>query len=113
MHRRAIPASSIRATAFEPARCLRAHRRLGGGVKVKNILLVAAREFRQIAGMRSFWLTLIIIPLSMVIGGLAPQLIDKDEAARVMVIDRTGGSEAAAIAQRIELDRDRDMLGEL
>ena len=80
---------------------------------MKNILLVAAREFRQIAGMRSFWLTLIIIPLSMVIGGLAPQLIDKDEAARVMVIDRTGGSEAAAIAQRIELDRDRDMLGEL
>ena len=25
---------------------------------MKNILIVAAREFRQIASMRSFWLTL-------------------------------------------------------
>ena len=58
LRRRAIPASSIRANAGEPARRVRPHRRLGGGVQVKNILLVAAREFRQIAGMRSFWLTL-------------------------------------------------------
>ena len=35
---------------------------------MNKILLVAAREFRQIAGMRSFWLTLLIIPLSLVIG---------------------------------------------
>ena len=80
---------------------------------MKNILLVAAREFRQIAGMRSFWLTLVIIPLSMVIGALAPQLIDKDEAARVMVIDRTGGDEARAIEQRIKLDQEREALGDL
>ena len=44
-----------------------------------NILLVAAREFRQIAGMRSFWLTLVIMPLSIVIGALVPQMIQKDE----------------------------------
>jgi len=31
---------------------------------MKNILIVAAREFRQIASMRSFWLTLLIMPLS-------------------------------------------------
>ena len=80
---------------------------------MNNILLVAGREFRQIAAMRSFWLTLIIIPLSMVIGGLEPQLIDKDEPARVMVIDRTGGGEAKAIEQRIGLDESRTTLGEL
>lgn len=78
-----------------------------------NILLVAAREFRQIASMRSFWLTLLIIPLSMVIGGFTPMLIHNDEPTRVMVIDRTGGAEARAIQQRFELDGGRDALGDL
>jgi ABC-type Na+ efflux pump permease subunit len=80
---------------------------------MKNILLVAAREFRQIAGMRSFWLTLVIMPLSIMIGALAPQFIHKDEPDRVMVIDRTGGGEARAIEQRLKLDEDRDALGDL
>ena len=80
---------------------------------MNNILIVAGREFRQIAGMRSFWLTLLIIPLSMVIGGLAPTLFHKDQADRVMVIDRSGGAEARAIAQRFQLDHDRDALTQL
>ena len=80
---------------------------------MKNILIVAAREFRQIASMRSFWLTLVIIPLSMVIGALAPQLIDKDQPDRVMIIDRTGGSEAVAIQMRLTLDWQRKALSEL
>ncbi|HVU30809.1 MAG TPA: ABC transporter permease [Sphingomicrobium sp.] len=80
---------------------------------MNNILLVAAREFRQIASMRSFWLTLLIIPLSMVIGGYTPKLIHRDDAARVMVIDRTGGEEARAISQRFEMDANRDSLTEL
>lgn len=78
-----------------------------------NILLVAAREFRQIAAMRSFWLTLLIIPLSMVIGGFTPSLIHNDEPTRVMVIDRTGGGEAQAVRQRFELDANRDVLTDL
>jgi ABC-type Na+ efflux pump permease subunit len=80
---------------------------------MKNVLLVAAREFRQIAAMRSFWLTLLIIPVSIVIGALVPQLVQNDEAARVMVIDRTGGAEAQAIARRFDIERDRDVLSEL
>lgn len=80
---------------------------------MNNILIVAAREFRQIAGMRSFWLTLLIIPLSMVIGGFTPQLIHKDEPDRVMIIDRTGGGEARAIEQRFQLDQNRDLLSDL
>jgi ABC-type Na+ efflux pump permease subunit len=62
---------------------------------MKNTLLVAAREFRQIASMRSFWLTLVIMPLSIVIGAIAPQFIEKDEPDRVMVIDRAGGAKPA------------------
>ena len=51
----------------------------------------------------------------MVIGGLAPASwwIDKDEPARVMVIDRSGGGESQAIEQRIKLDEDRPALGDL
>ena len=77
---------------------------------MKNILIVAAREFRQIASMRSFWLTLLIMPLSIAAGAIAPQLIDKDEADRVMIVDRTGGSEAQALEQRFKLDEGRDQL---
>jgi ABC-type Na+ efflux pump permease subunit len=80
---------------------------------MKNILLVAAREFRQIAGMRSFWLTLLIIPVSIVIGALVPQLVQNDDPVRVMVIDRTGGSEAQAIDQRFAMERGRDVLNAL
>jgi ABC-type Na+ efflux pump permease subunit len=80
---------------------------------MNNVQLVAAREFRQIASMRSFWLTLLIIPLSMVIGGITPTLIHKDEPDRVMVIDRSGGGEAKAIEQRFTLDRHRDVLTDL
>lgn len=80
---------------------------------MKNILIVAAREFRQISGMRSFWLTLLIIPLSGTIGGLAPMLFHKDQPDRVMVIDRTGGAEARAIADRFTLDQNRDELNDL
>ena len=80
---------------------------------MKNILIVAAREFRQIASMRSFWLTLLIMPLSFAIGGFAPQLIHGDEPSRVMVIDRTGGAEAQAIEQRFTLEEARDRLSAL
>jgi ABC-2 type transport system permease protein len=80
---------------------------------MKNILLIAAREFRQIAGMRSFWLTLVILPLSMGIGGIAPTLFQKDDPDRVMVIDRTGGAETAAIGQKVTLEQDREALTRL
>jgi ABC-2 type transport system permease protein len=80
---------------------------------LRKILIVAGREFRQIASMRSFWLTLLVIPLCGLIGGLTPKLIDNDEPDRVMVIDRSGGSEAQAIAGRIALDRQRSALTEL
>ena len=80
---------------------------------MKYILMVAAREFRQIASMRSFWLTLIIMPLSMAIGGFAPTLIHKDEPDRVIIIDRSGGGEALAVQQRMTLEQDRDLLTDL
>ena len=38
---------------------------------MRNVLIVAAREFRQIAAMRSFWLTLLILPIALGLGPLA------------------------------------------
>ena len=77
---------------------------------MKNILIVAAREFRQIAGMRSFWLTLLILPLAFAAGPLAQRFINDDQPSRIMVIDRTGGAEARAIGERITVDQNRDQL---
>jgi ABC-type Na+ efflux pump permease subunit len=77
---------------------------------MKNILIVAAREFRQISSMRSFWLTLLILPLAFALGPIAQHFLNEDEPDRVMVIDRTGGGEARAIGQRLTLDQNRDVL---
>ena len=80
---------------------------------MKNVLIVAGREFRQILGMRSFWLTLLILPIAIAIGPLSARFLDDDSPDRVMVIDRTGGGEAKAIADRIALDHNRDVLTQL
>ncbi len=76
---------------------------------IANILLVAAREFRQIAGMRSFWVTLLILPAALAIGPIAQRMIGSDDIERVMLIDRNG-REATAIRERLDLDQDRRVL---
>lgn len=78
-----------------------------------HIRLVAAREFRQIAMTRSFWLTLLILPLVFAIGPLASRFLDKSDTDSVMVIDQAGGSARAAIRQRIDLDGQRATLNAL
>ena len=80
---------------------------------MKNVLIVAGREFRQILGMRSFWLTLLILPIAFGIGPLAQRFLDKHEPDRVMIIDRTGGGEARAIEQRFTIEHNRAVLGDL
>jgi ABC-type Na+ efflux pump permease subunit len=80
---------------------------------MKNILIVAAREFRQIASMRSFWLTLLILPIALSLGPIAQRFLRDDRADRVMVIDRTGGAEARSLEQRFAMDRDRALLQQL
>src|SRR6476661_6105926 len=62
---------------------------------------------------RSFWLTLLILPIAIAIGPLSARFLDDDSPDRVMVIDRSGGGEAKAIADRITLDHNRDVLTQL
>lgn len=80
---------------------------------MKNVLLVALREYRQITRMRSFWLTLLILPVAFAIAPLAQRFMDSDEPDRVMLIDQTDGSSARAIRERIELDGQRRVLNQL
>ncbi len=77
---------------------------------IGRIMLVAAREFRQIAATRSFWVTLLILPLAFAIGPIASRFLDKSDTQRVMLIDRTGGGTAQAITARLDLDEQRRVL---
>jgi ABC-2 type transport system permease protein len=79
---------------------------------IDHLLLVAAREFRQIAGTRGFWITLLILPLAIAAGPIIGRFLDKSDTQRVMLIDRSG-REAAAIRRRIELEHQRDVLAAL
>lgn len=74
-----------------------------------NILLVAMREFRQITGMRSFWLTLLILPLALAVGPIASRLTQSEKTQRVMLIDADGRA-AAAIRARLDTDHQRRVL---
>lgn len=78
---------------------------------IGRILLVARREFRQIAATRSFWVTLLILPLAFAIGPIASRFLDSSDTQRVMLIDRTAGAATAkAIAERLALDEQRRAL---
>lgn len=76
---------------------------------ITHIMMVAAREYRQIAATRSFWLTLIILPLAVAMGPIAQRLFDKGDTRRVMLVD-ANGQQAKAISARIELDEQRHVL---
>ena len=76
------------------------------------ILLVAAREFRQIAATRSFWITLLILPLALAIGPIASHFMEKSHTETVMLIDPSGQA-ASAIAERLALDEQRRVLTSL
>lgn len=78
----------------------------------RRILLVAAREFRQIATTRSFWITMLIIPFALAIGPVASHFMDRSRTETVMLID-PGGRVTPAIRQQLALDEQRHVLTEL
>jgi len=79
---------------------------------LNHFLLVAAREFRQIAGTKGFWITLLILPIAIAAGPIVGRFIDKSDTQRLMLIDRSG-REAGAIRQQFDLDHQRAVLSAL
>ncbi|MDQ3077806.1 MAG: ABC transporter permease [Pseudomonadota bacterium] len=80
---------------------------------MNKIILVAKREYRQITRMRSFWLTLLILPLAFAIAPLAQRFMDEDGGDRVMLVDQGDGASARAVGERLNLEEQRRILNEL
>ena len=80
---------------------------------MRNVLIVAAREFRQITAMKSFWLTLLLIPVALALGPILTNTLDDAEPTKVMLIDRTGGQVAQAVEERFAVEQDRRTLTSL
>lgn len=78
-----------------------------------NIWLVARREFAQVVALKSFWLTLLLIPVALALGPILGDRLSDDEPERVVVIDRAGGSAAAALQARFAFEEDRRTLDAL
>lgn len=80
---------------------------------MNDIILVALREYRQITRMRSFWLTLLILPFAFAIAPLTQRFMGESDADRVMVLDQGIGTTGADIAQRFRLDDQRRVMNDL
>ncbi len=79
---------------------------------MRRVLIVARREFLQIARTRSFWVTLLIMPLMLVVMPLFGKLMEPPETSRFYLVDATGRYEAA-IEQRIDLNHQHQILYDL
>ncbi len=80
---------------------------------MSNILLVARREFRQILALKSFWLTLLILPVALALGPILTSTLGSDEPTRVIVVDRSSADVAAKLENRFTLEDDRNTLRQL
>ena len=78
-----------------------------------NIWLVAKREMLQILKLKSFWLTLLILPVALALGPLFGEALADKDPTRVTVIDRSPGSTAQALEVRFEFDETQYLLREL
>ena len=76
------------------------------------MLLVALREFRQICATRSFWITLLLLPVAIVLSQASARLLQPPPGVAVVMVD-AGGAYAPAIQRRIALDQDQRVLGDL
>jgi ABC-type Na+ efflux pump permease subunit len=80
---------------------------------IGNILLVAGREFRQVIQLKSFWLTLVLIPIALALGPIIGDSLDDDDPSRVVLIDRSGGGAKAALEARFAFEHDQQVLADL
>lgn len=78
-----------------------------------NILLVARREFAQVVALKSFWLTLLLIPIALAIGPMLGDKLDDDDPTRVILVDRADGRAGESIVQRFAFERDRGTIAAL
>jgi len=78
-----------------------------------KIWLIARREMLQILKMRSFWLTLLILPVALAVGPLLGETLEDNEPTRVAVVDRSGAGLAEALQARFDADETQFLLRDL
>ncbi|MFA6219275.1 MAG: ABC transporter permease [Erythrobacter sp.] len=76
----------------------------------QNILLVARREFRQVLALKSFWLTLLILPAALALGPVLGRYLGDADAVHAVVVDRSGTGVGKALEARFAEEDDRDVL---
>jgi ABC-type Na+ efflux pump permease subunit len=75
-------------------------------------LLVALREFRQITSTRSFWITLMILPLAIAASQFMARYFRPPPTVAYVLVDETGRY-APVIRQRVQMEEDRKALADL
>jgi len=75
-------------------------------------LIIALREYRQLTSTRSFWITLMAIPLLIGFLGVLPSLFSQPPGNAYLVLDRTGAY-ADRIASRVEFAYQRSNLRQI
>ena len=76
---------------------------------MKNILLVAAREYKQIASTRGFWVMLLVLPVVIGISQVAGRFFRPQTDSAYVLVDQSDQYEAA-IDRRINLNYQRSEL---
>jgi ABC-2 type transport system permease protein len=79
---------------------------------MRAVLLVAAREIRQIVGTRGFWVMLLIVPLALAASGFASSKLAPERSSAFTIVDRTGRY-APELERRVELGYQQTVLHEL
>ncbi|MBX7482277.1 ABC transporter permease [Qipengyuania qiaonensis] len=82
-------------------------------IDITNVLLVARREIHQILKMKSFWLTLLILPVAFALGPIFADTLEDNEPTRVTVVDRSGGDAEQALEALFAAEEAQGLLREL
>src|ERR1700759_5227860 len=79
---------------------------------MNRILLVARRDYRQTVATRAFKITLLIVPLMLALVTGATSFLRPPQTAAYVVAD-AGGPALPAMARRVELDYQRQVMRDL
>ena len=79
---------------------------------MSRALLIAAREYRQIAATRGFWVMLLMIPLMIGVSQFATRIVAPQASVAYVLVDASG-QYAPAIQHRMDLGYQRAVLGDL
>jgi ABC-2 type transport system permease protein len=79
---------------------------------MSRALLIAAREYRQIAATRGFWVMLLMIPLIIAVSQFAGRMVGPQGNVAYVLVDASG-QYAPAIQHRLEVAYQREVLGDL